>query len=89
MFARWRGDKHLSISVMGRPLAASQPGQRSLRKSVDSSLAHRQFPRPEGGAAAVSELLELPLTFTVDLYEATVEDISFTFPKDYVWEASG
>lgn len=45
--------------------------------------AHRQFPRPEGGTAALSELLELPLPFVVDLYEATVNDISFGFPEGH------
>ena len=45
--------------------------------------AHRQLPRPEGGAAAISELIELPLPFTVDLYEATVDRISFDFPEGY------
>jgi acetoacetate decarboxylase len=45
--------------------------------------AHRQFPRPEGGTAVLSELLELPLPFVVDLYEATVDDISFTFPEGH------
>jgi hypothetical protein len=45
--------------------------------------AHREFPRPEGGSAAISELIELPLPFTVELYEATVEDIRFDFPDGY------
>ncbi len=45
--------------------------------------AHRQIPRPEGGTAALSELIELPLPFVVDLYEATVDDISFSFPEGH------
>jgi len=45
--------------------------------------AHREFPRPEGGAAAISELIELPLPFVADLYEATVDDISFDFPEGH------
>ena len=45
--------------------------------------AHRQIPRPEGGIAALSELIELPLPFVVDLYEATVDDISFSFPEGH------
>jgi acetoacetate decarboxylase len=43
--------------------------------------AHREFPRPEGGYAAISELIELPLPFTVELFEATVDDIRFNFPE--------
>jgi acetoacetate decarboxylase len=45
--------------------------------------SHREFPRPEGGPPALSELLELPLPFIVDLYEATVEDILFDFPDGH------
>lgn len=45
--------------------------------------AHRQFPSPEGGTAAVSELIELPLPFTVNLYEATVDKVSFNFPEGH------
>jgi hypothetical protein len=45
--------------------------------------AHRQIPRVEGGAAALSELIELPLPFVVDLYEATIEDIVFDFPDEH------
>jgi hypothetical protein len=41
---------------------------------------HREFPAPSGGYAIVSELLELPLPFVVELYEARVESISFAFP---------
>ena len=41
------------------------------------------MPRPEGGTAAISELIELPLPFTVDLYEATVDRISFDFPEGH------
>lgn len=42
--------------------------------------SHRQFAAPDGGSAVVSELLEFPLPFVVDLYEATVEDVEFSFP---------
>lgn len=45
--------------------------------------AHREFPRPEGGSAAISELIELPLPFVADLYEAKVDDISFDFPDGH------
>src|SRR4051794_18351849 len=45
--------------------------------------AHRQFPRPEGGRASISELIELPLPFVLDAYEATVDDISFDFPEGH------
>ena len=45
--------------------------------------AHRQIPRPEGGRAAISELIELPLPFVLDLYQASVEDIAFDFPEGH------
>src|SRR5919197_1318230 len=43
--------------------------------------AHRQFPLPEGGGAALSELLEFPIPFIAEVYEAKVEDVEFTFPE--------
>jgi acetoacetate decarboxylase len=45
--------------------------------------SHRQIPRPEGGRAAISELIELPLPFVADLYEASVDDIGFDFPEGH------
>jgi acetoacetate decarboxylase len=45
--------------------------------------AHRQIPRVEGGRSALSELVELPLPFVVDLYEASVTDITFDFPEGH------
>ena len=45
--------------------------------------AHRQFPRVEGGTAALDELIELPLPFVVDLYEASVDAITFDFPEGH------
>ena len=45
--------------------------------------AHRQIPRPEGGRAALSELIELPLPFVLDSYEASVDDIVFSFPEGH------
>lgn len=45
--------------------------------------AHRQIPRPEGGMAQISELIELPLPFVLDMYEATVDHISFDFPEGH------
>jgi hypothetical protein len=45
--------------------------------------AHRQIPRPEGGVAALSELIELPLLFVLDMYEASVDDIVFDFPEGH------
>lgn len=41
--------------------------------------AHRWIPAPEGGRAVVDELIELPLPFVADLYEAEVTDIAFSF----------
>ncbi|MFC5995039.1 acetoacetate decarboxylase family protein [Pseudonocardia hispaniensis] len=45
--------------------------------------AHRQFPDLAGGTAVLSELVELPLPFVVDLIDATVQDITFDFPDDH------
>jgi len=45
--------------------------------------AHRQFPDLCGGTAVLSELVELPLPFVVDLYEATVDDVAFSFPNGH------
>ena len=43
--------------------------------------AHRQIPQPFGGYASLSELIELPLPFTVDLFEASVNSLEFSFPE--------
>lgn len=45
--------------------------------------AHRWIPAPEGGRAVVDELIELPLPFVADLYEADVTGIDFTFPEGH------
>ena len=53
--------------------------------------AHRQIPRPEGGTAALrpiqirekDEIIELPLPFVLDMYEASVDDIVFDFPEGH------
>lgn len=45
--------------------------------------AHRWIPAPEGGRAVVDELIELPLPFVADLYEAEVTDIDFAFPDGH------
>ena len=45
--------------------------------------SHREFAKPEGGSPVVSELLEFPLPFVADLYDAKVEDISFDFPDGH------
>jgi len=43
--------------------------------------SHRQFPELVGGRAAVSELVEFPLPFVSELYEAEVERVEFDFPE--------
>ncbi|PCR89517.1 acetoacetate decarboxylase family protein [Natrinema ejinorense] len=43
--------------------------------------AHRQFPDPAGGRAQVSELLEFPIPFVSELYEAEVDRVDFEFPE--------
>lgn len=45
--------------------------------------SHRQIPEPFGGYAALSQLIELPLPFTVKLFDASVDDIQFTFPEGH------
>jgi hypothetical protein len=43
----------------------------------------REFPRPEGGTPVLSELLEFPLPFVMDMYSATVDEITFDFPDGH------
>jgi hypothetical protein len=43
--------------------------------------ARRQLPAPVGGTSMVDELIELPLPFVANLYEASVEDVEFRFPE--------
>lgn len=45
--------------------------------------ANRWIPAPEGGRAVVDELIELPLPFVADLYEAEVTGIDFNFPDGH------
>ncbi|VFA81378.1 acetoacetate decarboxylase [Gordonia paraffinivorans] len=45
--------------------------------------SHRQIPEPFGGHAALSQLIELPLPFTVKLFDASVDDITFSFPDGH------
>jgi acetoacetate decarboxylase len=45
--------------------------------------AHRQIPQPFGGFASLSELIELPLPFTVELFEASVDSLEFSFPEGH------
>lgn len=44
---------------------------------------HRQFPAADGGRAAVSEVIELPLPFVADLLEADVTSVDFDFPETH------
>lgn len=45
--------------------------------------SHRQLPEPFGGYAALSQLIELPLPFTVKLFDASVEEVRFSFPEGH------
>lgn len=45
--------------------------------------SHRQIPEPFGGYATISQLIELPLPFTVRLFDASVDDISFSLPEGH------
>ncbi|WP_254522488.1 acetoacetate decarboxylase family protein [Natrinema caseinilyticum] len=43
--------------------------------------AHRQIPEPAGRRAQVSELVEFPIPFVSELYEADVDRVDFDFPE--------
>ncbi|MEH6639339.1 MAG: acetoacetate decarboxylase family protein [Porticoccaceae bacterium] len=45
--------------------------------------SHREFLKPEGGSPVLSELLEFPLPFVANLYDAQIEDIVFDFPDGH------
>lgn len=45
--------------------------------------SHREFLKPEGGSPVLSELLEFPLPFVANLYDAQIEDIAFDFPDGH------
>ncbi len=92
MYGARRGDIHDGIltsvlTVEGRDVITARA---SVTDTPAGALgghlnyfAHRQIPRPEGGQAALSELIELPLPFVLDMYEATVQDITFDFPEGH------
>ncbi|QFU84325.1 acetoacetate decarboxylase family protein [Natronorubrum aibiense] len=42
---------------------------------------HRQIPEPTGRQAQISELIEFPIPFVSELYEAKVDHINFDFPE--------
>jgi len=44
--------------------------------------AHRQIPDPAGGRAQIIELVEFPLPFVSELYEAEIERVDFDFPEE-------
>ena len=44
--------------------------------------SHRQIPDPTGSQAQISELIEFPIPFVSELYEAEVDSIEFDFPED-------
>ncbi|WP_435552261.1 acetoacetate decarboxylase family protein [Natrinema sp. CGMCC1.2065] len=44
--------------------------------------AHRKLPDPTGSRAQISELLEFPIPFVSELYEADVDRIDFDFPAE-------
>ena len=43
--------------------------------------AHRQIPDSAGGQAQINELVEFPIPFVSELYEAEVERVEFDFPE--------
>jgi acetoacetate decarboxylase len=45
--------------------------------------AHRQFPTVDGGRTVVDELVELPLPFVADLFDAEVASVEFAFPESH------
>jgi acetoacetate decarboxylase len=44
--------------------------------------SHKQVPDPTGSRPVVDEIVEFPIPFTSELYEADVDRISFSFPDD-------
>jgi acetoacetate decarboxylase len=44
--------------------------------------AHRQLPDPTGSRAQINELVEFPIPFVSELYEAEVERVEFDFPEE-------
>lgn len=76
------------LTVDGKPVIRTQAAveDRQLGK-LGGHLhyyAHRQFPAPEGGRPVISELIEVPIPFVADLYQADVEAIEFSFPENSV-----
>lgn len=45
--------------------------------------SRRTVLRPDGGGPALDELLEFPLPFVADVFEASVKDIRFDFPDGH------
>lgn len=43
--------------------------------------ANRQIPNPAGNEAEINELVEFPIPFVSELYEAAVTDVEFSFPE--------
>lgn len=43
--------------------------------------AHKQIPGPSGGEAQINELVEFPIPFVSELFEAKVEAVDFDFPE--------
>lgn len=45
--------------------------------------SHRQLPTAQGGEAEVDEIVWYPIPFAGDVYEASPNDLTFSFPDDH------
>lgn len=48
--------------------------------------ANKQIPNPAGNEAEINELVEFPIPFVSDLYEAEVTDVTFDFPEGSAYQ---
>jgi acetoacetate decarboxylase len=79
------GDELIStLSVDGEPMitttATVDDEQIDTLSGHLNYYTHRQVPDPSGGAAQISELVEIPIPFICELATAEVDDIEFAFP---------
>lgn len=85
----WKEDDgHLTstLSVDGDPVIETEAtvGETQIDTLTGhlNYYSHKQVPDPTGDRPDIDELVEFPIPFTSELYEADVEDITFTFPDD-------
>jgi acetoacetate decarboxylase len=79
------GELTSTLSVDGRAVieATAEVGD----EQIDTLTGHlhyyanRQIPNPAGNEAEINELVEFPIPFVSELYEAAVTDVEFNFPE--------